>query len=97
MKKIEADKIIKQKIKELLECPFCGNIPKIDYRVDKKHINGSMGHFVKRLPCCDVMGSGQVELFFCNNNKPAEYELWARMACLLVDAWNYRSCDKKGL
>jgi len=91
MTKKEAEKIIKAKIKELKPCPFCGEIPKIEYRVENKHSeHGSLGHFAKRKGCCKATGIGQVELFFCNNNEPADYELWKWMTCDLIDTWNKR-------
>jgi len=91
MTKKQAEKIIKAKIKELKPCPFCGKIPVIECRVESKHSeHGSLGHFAKRKGCCSATGTGQVELFFCNDYKPADYDLWQRIACNLVNDWNGR-------
>jgi len=91
VKKKEAEKRIKDKIAEMKPCPFCGKTPTIEYRVEKKHSeHGSLGHFAKRLGCCRATGMGQVELFFCNDFKPADYSLWGWMACNLIDVWNER-------
>lgn len=91
MNKNEAIKLIKNKIKELKPCPFCGSIPEITYSVDEKHSeHGSLGHWGKRKGCCDVTGMGQNSLFFCNDNKPADYDLWQWGVCNLIDQWNKR-------
>lgn len=88
--KRQAEKEIKDWIKKLLPCPFCGGIPTIEYRVDSKHSkSGSLGHFVNRRQCCNVIGN-KVDLFFCNDNKPANYGLWANMVKWMVFYWNKR-------
>ncbi len=91
MTKEEAEKLIKAEIAKVKPCPFCGSIPKFEYRVEDKHSeSGSLGHYAKRLGCCTVTGMGEVDLFFCNNNKPANYELWYKMIYWQVFYWNDR-------
>jgi hypothetical protein len=95
MRKKEAEKLIRQEIKKLKPCPFCGSIPVIEYSVDEKYTTyGSIGHYAKRLPCCDVMGMGQLDLFFCNDFEQPAYELWYKCVYWLVYKWNQRRESK---
>lgn len=72
-------------------CPFCGEVPKFTYRVDERDKSGSVGHFTNRVGCCDAIGAGKCELFFCNDNKPENYGLWAGLMFWQVVKWNSRS------
>lgn len=90
MTKEEAVKLIENEIAKAKPCPFCGSIPKWEYRTDKTHSSsGSLGHYAVRTSCCKTMGR-EVDLFFCNDNKPADYELWYKMIYWQVFHWNDR-------
>jgi hypothetical protein len=91
MNRIKAEKKIRRKSQRLKPCPFCGEIPKVEARCDTEHSkSGSWGHYAVRRGCCKPTGSGQTELFFCNNYKKPDYRLWWRMFCGLVNDWNRR-------
>jgi hypothetical protein len=90
MKKEEAEKLIREEIAKAKPCPFCGSIPKWSYRTDEtRSSSGSMGHYAVRESCCKVVGR-DVDLFFCNDNAPADYELWYKMIYWQVFYWNDR-------
>ena len=91
MDKQSAEGIIINKLRESLPCPFCGGIPEYTFGIGEKSSSGSIGHYSQRIGCCKPTSSGQNELFFTNNHKEANYELWCWMACGLVDDWNKRS------
>ena len=90
MEKEEAIKLIENEIAKAKPCPFCGSIPQWEYRTDERHSDsGSLGHYAVRISCCKTMGR-EVDLFFCNNNEPANYELWYKMIYWQVFHWNDR-------
>lgn len=80
-----------RKIARAMPCPFCGGTPQFRAYVDAESQRGSIGHYAVRLGCCAATKSGQTELFFCNDGKPADYKLWASMVSRLVDDWNRRA------
>ena len=91
MSKKKAMKKVRRKLSRALPCPFCGKIPKFRCHVDELHSShGSIGHYAVREGCCRPTASGQTELFFCTDFKPANHKLWACMVIRLVDEWNYR-------
>jgi len=91
MNRKKAEKKIRKKLTELKPCPFCGKIPEIEYMCsDKYSIHGSWKHYVKRQPCCPVMGLGKSDVFFTNNFKKPNYKLWWYMVCNSVYEWNNR-------
>ncbi len=91
MNKHKAHKKVLRKITRALPCPFCGKVPKFSCRVEEfPSTNGSTGHYATRERCCNVTGTGQVELFFCNDWKKPDYGLWKSMVDRLVDQWNTR-------
>lgn len=90
MTKEEAIKLIESEVAKAKPCPFCGSIPKWEYQTDETHSSGgSLGHYAVRASCCKTMGR-EVDLFFCNDNKPADYELWYKMIYWQVFNWNNR-------
>lgn len=90
MNRLKAIRRIQKKVAKARRCPFCGSIPKFEMKVDKPH-RGSIGHYAVRRACCRATGTGQTELFFTNNSRPANYRLWWNMACRLINDWNLRS------
>lgn len=91
MDKAKAYKKAAIKVARAKPCPFCGTVPKFDCRVEESHSkHGSIGHYAVRERCCPATSSGQTELFFCNNWKPANYGLWKSMVDRLIDNWNKR-------
>lgn len=91
---IEAIGFIEKMISLSLECPFCGSIPKYEYRVGNQDKTGSTIHTVERYSCCGAT-SNKLELFFCNDFKPPQYGLWAKQAFWLVCYWNTRNFKKE--
>lgn len=91
MKREQAEKRIRRKSLKVKSCPFCGNVPEVEARCDTKHSeHGSWGFFATRQRCCPATGTGQTELFFCNDFKAPDYKLWWRMFSGLVNDWNRR-------
>ena len=87
----KAHKRIQKKISRALPCPFCGKTPEFTFRVDKEYSkHGSFGHYVSREGCCPPTRAGQTELFFCNNWKKPDYQLWKGLADRVIDQWNKR-------
>lgn len=92
MNRNQAEKRIRRKLLKIKQCPFCGKRPTFRISCDSEHTpHGSWGHYAKRYACCKVYGCGQAELFFCNNWERADYKLWWRMLCGMVDDWNRRA------
>lgn len=92
MNRLKAESKIKRKSTRLKPCPFCGKIPELDIKCDRKHSeHGSWGHYAIRKSCCDTTGSGQTELFFCNDFKKPNFKLWWSMSSRLIDDWNKRA------
>jgi hypothetical protein len=90
MTKKEAEKEIESFLLEIKPCPFCGCVPEFDIRTDDEvSDHGSFGHYASRRACCKVVGV-QTELFFTNNHKKPNYELWKGMAYFLIKGWNTR-------
>ena len=90
MTKEEAEKKIKEKVSGALPCPFCGKIPTFDIMVGDQSNRGSTIHQASRVGCCKATGMGQTEIFFTNNFKSPDYNLWSWMAIDLVNDWNTR-------
>ena len=91
MNRLKAEARIRRKVAKSLPCPFCGKTPTYDIRCDTEYSSyGSWGHYAVRKRCCSVTGSGQTELFYCNDYKKPDYRLWCRMAIRLINDWNQR-------
>lgn len=91
MRREEAERKMRRKATRLKPCPFCGSIPKVNWRCDTEHSkHGSWGHYTKREQCCRPTCMGQTELFFTNNFEGPNYRLWWMMFSHLIDNWNQR-------
>lgn len=91
MHKAKAERLIRRKFARAKACPFCGQTPDFEARVDERSSSGSTGHYALRKPCCRPTALGQTRLFFVNDGKPANYRLWWRMASRLINEWNQRA------
>jgi len=87
----KAHKRVQRKLTRALPCPFCGRTPEFSCRVEEfPSSGGSTGHYATRNACCPATGTGQTELFFCNDWKKPDYRLWKGMVDRLVGQWNTR-------
>lgn len=91
MNKAKAEKRLKRKLTKVKPCPFCGEVPKIEFRTDDKiNDRGSFGYYAIRRGCCRPTSSGQTELFFTNKHEKPRFGLWCRMGIRIINEWNSR-------